>query len=229
MAKIKFGAMLVDMRGKLGGHVFSRNRGGAYVRTKVTPTNPQTADQVAQRARLASFAQAWRALTESARLAWNGVVSQWSSTDIFGDIKNPTGSALHTRLNMNIDLAGGVPITVPPSPTGIATPSVISAVAETTPLALTVDFEPAVVPAGLALVVEATPPMSQGIYNANNQFRIIAVLPAASASGASILSQYTAKFGSLPLGQKIFFRLKFISLTTGEVSQSLVTSTIVIA
>ena len=43
MAKIKFGMMMTDASGKLGGQVFSKNRGGSYVRTKVTPTNPQTA------------------------------------------------------------------------------------------------------------------------------------------------------------------------------------------
>ena len=42
MAKIKMTAIVADMRNKLNGSVFSRNRGGAYIRTKVTPINPQT-------------------------------------------------------------------------------------------------------------------------------------------------------------------------------------------
>lgn len=45
MAKIKFGMMMTDARGKLGGQVFSKNRSGSYVRTKVTPVNPQTTTQ----------------------------------------------------------------------------------------------------------------------------------------------------------------------------------------
>ena len=36
MAKIKFGAMMVDASGKLGGQVFAKNRGGAYIRTKTS-------------------------------------------------------------------------------------------------------------------------------------------------------------------------------------------------
>jgi hypothetical protein len=50
MAKIKFGMMMTDARGKLGGHVFSKNRSGAYVRTKVTPVNGQTTAQTGVRA-----------------------------------------------------------------------------------------------------------------------------------------------------------------------------------
>lgn len=229
MAKVKFGAMMTDMRGKLGGQVFSRNRGGAYVRTKVTPTNPQTADQVEQRARLAQFSQAWRGLTEAQRLAWASVVSQWSTTDVFGDIVNPTGATLHTRLNMNIALAGGTAITTPPSPIGIDTPANISIVADASSSSLSITFDPAAVPAGLAMIVEATPQMSPGIYNANNQFRIISVVEAAEASPYAAGPAYEAKFGDLVTGQKVFVRLKFISLTTGEVSQSLVTYTVVVA
>jgi len=45
--KMKFGAIVVDGRGKIGGHVASKNRGGAYLRTKVTPSNPQTGYQAA--------------------------------------------------------------------------------------------------------------------------------------------------------------------------------------
>jgi len=85
--KIKFGALVVDGRGKIGGHVASKNRGGAYLRTKVTPVNPQTSFQNAVRNRLTAFAQAWRGLAASQRAAWNSSVSDFSKTDIFGDIK----------------------------------------------------------------------------------------------------------------------------------------------
>ena len=47
--KIKWGALVVDGRGKLGGHVAAQNRGGSYLRTKVTPSNPQTTFQTGVR------------------------------------------------------------------------------------------------------------------------------------------------------------------------------------
>jgi len=38
--KTLFGAIVVDGRGKLGGHVASKNRHGSYFRTKVSPSQP---------------------------------------------------------------------------------------------------------------------------------------------------------------------------------------------
>lgn len=63
--KLKFGAIVVDGRGKIGGHVASKNGAGAYLRTKVTPTNPQTARQSFVRALFAAITAAWSGLTAS--------------------------------------------------------------------------------------------------------------------------------------------------------------------
>lgn len=229
MAKIKFGAMMVDARGKLGGHVFSKNRGGAYIRTKVTPSNPQTEDQVAQRALLASASQRWKALTEAQRTAWNGAVSQYSSTNVFGDLVNPSGSALHTRLNINAGLVGGAAISTPPLPVGISSPAGVSVTATVAGSAVEINWTSGAVPAGVRRVVEGTPQMSPGIYNANNKFRTITTLAAAVATGEDVGTEYVAKFGALTAGQKLFIRVKDINITTGEVSQSLVAETIVVA
>jgi hypothetical protein len=99
--KTKFGAIIVDGRNKIGGHVASKNRAGSYLRTKVTPTNPGTTYQVNVRNRLAGISTAWRALTEAQRKAWNVAVSNYARTDIFGDLKNPSGFNLHQQLNNN--------------------------------------------------------------------------------------------------------------------------------
>lgn len=70
MAQIKFGAFVTDMRGKIGGSVFSKNKNGAYAKNKVTPSNPQSGAQMAVRNLLAGFAQQWRTLTETTRQGW---------------------------------------------------------------------------------------------------------------------------------------------------------------
>lgn len=229
MAKIKFGMMMTDARGKLGGQVFSKNRGGAYVRTKVTPSNPQTADQVAQRALLSSASQSWRGLTEAERESWNGAVSNYSSTNVFGDIINPTGAQLHTKININVALAGGSVVTTPPLPIGISSPAGVSVTADASTPEVILAWTSGAVPANTVMVVEATPCVSVGRYNVNNRFRVIGTLAAATATGADVATEYTAKFGSLVAGQKLFIRVKFINKNTGEVSQSIVTETIVVA
>jgi len=229
MAKVKFSALISEMRNKLNGSVFSRNRGGAYLRNKVTPLNPQTSSQVAARSLLTFFSQAWRGLTQAQRDSWSGAVSNWSTTDVFGDIINPTGATLYIRLNCNISIAGGTPIVLPPAPLGAAALTELSIVADASANTLAVTFAATPVPADHALVLESTGNLSAGISNANSNFRTIDVAAAASASPYAAGAFQIAKFGAMVAGQKIFVRAKMIRLSTGETSQKQVASTIVVA
>lgn len=227
MAKVKFTAVVADMRNKLNGSVFSRNRGGAYVRTKVTPLNPQTTAQVGARSLLTSLAQAFRSLTQEQITAWNNATSQWAGTDVFGDVVNPTGLALYVRLNANIANAGGTGITTPPSPVGASALESLSLTAAVTGDTFDVAFTPASVPADHTMYVESTQMLSPGINNANSRFRFIDTYAAAAASPANMFSTQTAKFGALVEGQKVFVRAKFINKLTGEMSLALKASAIV--
>lgn len=229
MAKVKFSALISEMRNKLNGSVFSRNRGGAYLRNKVTPLNPQTSSQVAARSLLTFFSQNWRALTQAQRDAWSGAVASWSTTDVFGDTVNPTGATLYIRLNCNISIAGGSPIVLPPAPLGAAALTDLSIVADESSNTLAVTFAATPVPADHALVLEATGNLSAGINNANSSFRTIEVVAAAATSPHAAGAAQIAKFGSMVAGQKIFVRAKMIRLSTGETSQKQVASTIVVA
>src|SRR6056297_1703187 len=104
--KIKWGALVVDGRGKIGGHVASKNRGGSYLRTKTTPVNPQSTAQTNVRSIFGQISQGWSGLTASQIEGWNNAVSEYSQTDIFGDLKNPSGKALYQRLNQSLLLVG---------------------------------------------------------------------------------------------------------------------------
>ena len=227
MAKVKFSALISEMRNKLNGSVFARNRGGAYLRTKVTPNNPQTQSQVLARARLTQFAQQWRSLTEAQRVAWNSVTDQWARTDVFGDVVNPSGNALFNRLNINVAIAGGSVLTLPPQPVGADALTDLSVAATAGTPSMVLSFAPAAVPAGHVMYVESTSNLSPGISNASAEFRHIVTLPAATATSEDVVTKQVDKFGTLVAGQKVFVRAKLINMTTGEVSQRLVASTII--
>ena len=229
MAKVKFGVVVSDMRNKLNGSVFARNKGGAYVRTKVTPLNPQTSAQVGARALLTSLSQSFRSLTQEQITAWNAAITQWGSTDIFGDVVNPTGLALYVRLNANILNAGGTALTTPPSPVGADAITALSLAGDVSSNLYTVTFAPAAVPADHSMYLESTSMLSPGINNANSKFRAIAVLASATASPYQAYTAQTDKFGPLVAGQKAFVRAKFINKLTGEVSQALTASAVIIA
>jgi len=69
MARI-LGFQYGEMRGKLGGNVFSRNKAGAYVRAKVTPVNPQTVRQQTARYRFGNMSILYQNLSSAAKDCW---------------------------------------------------------------------------------------------------------------------------------------------------------------
>lgn len=57
--------------GSLGSIVFSKNRFGSYMRTRIVPTNPATADQVLARNRMSDLTNRWlNTLTDLQRQEW---------------------------------------------------------------------------------------------------------------------------------------------------------------
>lgn len=207
--KIKFGAIVTDGRKKLGGHVFSKNRYGNYVRTNGIPTNPQTVFQQEQRARLSIFSEGWSGLTEAQRRGWNDAVDNFKRTDVFGDLKKPTGKNLYTRLNMELDLVGETPISVAPEQVDVGGISRISgSLSLAGEFALQGSVFGGALSEGYSLVVVATPPVTAGTNYVKNKFRVISAgdfgadeLP----SSIDFKQAYDQRFGLPVVGQKIFF------------------------
>jgi hypothetical protein len=218
MAKIKFGMMMTDARNKLGGQVFSKNRGGAYIRTKVTPVNPATTFQLAVRAVFAFLSQNWRALTEAQRDAWNTATANFTSTDIFADVRTPSGINLYKKLNQNLSTAGQAFIATPPLPATVLPVLLDNIVADAAPQTLTLNDAIGPVPAGHTLIIEATPNLSPGKNFVKSEFAIIGTRAAATVFPIAAIADYTAKFGAMVAGQKVFVRCRTINNTTGQAS-----------
>lgn len=211
MAKIKWGMIVTDGRNKLGGQVFSKNRAGAYIRTKVTPVNPKTSFQMASRQLLGALSSAWSGLTNLQRDSWNAVVEEWQKTDIFGDLRKPTGKNLFTGLNKNrVDIGGAIQNT-PPEKVDIPVIATFRPSFDTSAKELNVSV--ANVPVGFALQISATPPMSQGTSFAKNRLRVIGSAPAGAFSVSTAYTMYTDRFGDPVAGQNIQVAIRYIALT----------------
>lgn len=210
--KVKFGSIVTDGRGKLGGQVYARNRSGAYVRNKVTPNNPQTVYQSAARAILASFSEQWRGLTEAQRAAWNAAGSSFPTTNQFGDEVIPTGKNLFTRLNVNLDDVGRSAISTPPSPAEIVEPTDLALVA-TTAAALTIDYTGA---AEMSYKILATGALSPGVGFFKNKFKLITFASGDPVAPIDILSAWQARYGAFSEGDKIAVKVVPVVTATGQ-------------
>lgn len=213
--KVKFGSLVVDGRGKIGGHVMSKNRGGAYMRTKVTPSNPRSATQQANRSLLGSLSASWSGLTDSQRNSWNGAVNDWSKTNIFGDNIKPTGKNLFVALNKNINAIGGATILVAPAKVEMA---ILGLTAVDVAIgATTINLLDAGNADAIQVVVSATPPLSAGTSFTKGKFRKIYNALGASVVPADLYDAYVAKFGAPALGQNISFEVKLVE-ANGQMS-----------
>lgn len=213
MAKIKFGMMMTDARGKLGGQVFSKNKAGAYLRTKVTPTNPQTTFQTTARLLFAAISAGWSGLTESARLGWNEAVPSWASTDIFGDLKNPTGKELYQRLNNQAQSAGLAAVTAIPAKLPFPDDVVTAAVFDISAVSITLTG--ASIAAATQVVIFATPPLTAGTSFVKNRLRQIYAVAGNAFVAADAWTAYVAKYGAPLAGDNVYIGVKYV-LANGQ-------------
>jgi len=89
-----------DIRGSVSDLTFSSNAGGAYIRSKVTPINPQSARQQQARALLAAYASEYSTLlTDEQRQGWIDLASRTPYSNIFGDKRYLNGIAMYCKVN----------------------------------------------------------------------------------------------------------------------------------
>lgn len=226
--KMQFGAIVVAGSGKIGGHVASRNKAGAYLRTKVTPVNPQTGYQLEVRERLAGLSQAWRDLTESQRQAWNAAVMDFSRTNVFGELKNPSGFNLYQRINNNLLTIGAASRTTPPQLQSPEANGTMDLAADVSANSVTLTFDTALDLTTRAKIF-ATAQLSPGKSFVKNEYRLIQILTDADASPLNIFAAYTAKFGALSVGKKIYVKMVRVQDTSGIEGLPIEASTIVVA
>lgn len=107
MAKIT--VLLGELSGSIAGNTFSRNKAGAYVRQRVTPTDPKSEAQMAVRARFANVGSAFHSLTPLQKAAWNAFATSLF-TPVGGRIAGVTYTGQQAFVSLNQRLANAASI-----------------------------------------------------------------------------------------------------------------------
>jgi len=101
MALIKTGGGVAVISGSVGGTVFSRNKGGAYIRNRTIPINPNSPAQVVVKAAMAFLTSYWaQTLSAAERIAWNLYASNVSMVNRIGEAVFHSGFNHFVRSNM---------------------------------------------------------------------------------------------------------------------------------
>jgi hypothetical protein len=214
MALVKFSAVVSEARGKEGGVIFSRNTYGSYIKSKVSPTNPQTIYQQTQRGTFTNIAQTWRTLTEVQKASWTLLGQQATRVNIFGDQTNYSGFSVFMKCNRNRVLTGQAILTTAPTLPTIPSLTLTNFTAVAGVASMTVVFTPTPVGATNYLAVYITPQILGGRRFVKNYRRLLNVTVNA-ASPLALLTPYNARFGTLVAARYIAVACKIIDGPSG--------------
>jgi len=216
--KIKYGSLIADGSGTIGGVTFSRNGSGAYVRTYVKPINPSTVAQQIIRNRMAGLVVAWRGLSDPVRLGFNSISKNFPQTNKMGEVFFLTGQQLFTKFSSN-KLAFGESALAGPVKNSTEPVITITAVAIASASAV-ITIDVAAVPATAETIIRATNGLSAGRSNAfRSQYKQIGEALVAATNDFDIKASYEAVFGSISamVGQKIFVEVLTCDKASGQV------------
>lgn len=224
--KTLWGALMVDGRGKLGGHVAQRGPYGNILRTKTTPINKNTVLQQHRRITTAELTQGWAGLTEDQRKGWNDFATDNPVTDIFGNKIDLSGINMYCKINMNFESVGLPRAASHPRRDARRLKRFYKAQLKGQGGIITIDSNVPIA-TGILVGVYASPAVSPGITLLNNRFKHITILSDTDTFPVDITTAYEHYFGpAVATGDKIFTRLVQISDISGLASPPIISSAI---
>lgn len=226
MAKIKYGSIITDTRGTIGGHTLTWTRYGPQIITKPQTAKLKTQKQSQVRENFLGLSKRWWAvLSPSQRDDWRALAAANPRPNTWGDLFPLTGLALYIAINQLLHQAGEP--TTDDAPTDQAvTPVATATITATAPNTFSLAFTPSPVPADHVLYVATTGPISPGITNTSKAKKFLAVSAFAATTPLDLSSELLSLFGDVITGRQYAVAAKFLNTTNGALSAGLETSAI---
>lgn len=226
MAKIKYGSIITDTRGTIGGHTLTWTRYGPQIITKPQTAKLRTPRQTQIRESFLGLSKRWwTILSASQRDDWRALAAANPRPNTWGDPFPLTGLALYIGINQLLHQAGEA--TTDDAPTDQAvTPVATATITATAPNTFSLAFTPSPVPADHVLYLATTGPISPGITNTTTAKKFLAVSAFAATTPLDLSSELLSLFGDVITGRQYAVAAKFLNTTNGALSAGLETSAI---
>ena len=229
MALIVPGPAVALASGKAGGVVFSRGRGGPYIRNYAIPITVTSARALAVKSAFSLASQAWNSLAANSRTAWDQYALENPIINRIGQQRTMKGQhfyvGLSTRMRLVGDTPAGLPPVVPaPIPGGVTAVDVDvnGSVADITLTASTDD-------ANIRAVVYACRAVSPTKLYVENLYTHIHTSAAAPGAGdIDVSAGLIAALGAIQEGVTYHFRVEFQDTRNGLVSSAQFISTVAV-
>lgn len=226
MAKIKFGSIITDSRGHVGGHTLKWSRNGNIAQTKQSPTSRLTTKNSTAHSAFGTLSKRWwSTLTPTQRDNWRILASANPRPNIWGDEYPLTGLALFIAINRTLQTAGYTPLDTAPANqtvTGVATLTLTA----TGPGTVSLAFTPTPAPTDHNLYIFARGNYSPGILNSDGRDQFLLASAESITSPLSLSSAWLSAFGAVHTGRQQLVRAMFINNVNGARSTSVLSTVI---
>jgi hypothetical protein len=229
MANVKYGSIVTDMKGKVGGQTFKGTKAGGVLQNNATPvkgaklTKADAGRAINPYVNMAAVSSSWRALSDSQRSDWNGAAPSFPFKNKFGVLYTASGYQLYVSCNLNSFILGGPQITVPPDPTELV-PCPTWTFGDMTAGGFSVLAVDAT-DVAYKYAVYATPSYSKGRAFEIGRSKLICIMTAAQFEAEfTIETFYKNIFGPAAAGQKIWVLIEPIRIVDGRAAEGIVNS-----
>jgi len=218
MAIFTPGIAVGQISGRVGGSVFSHNRGGAYVRNGSIPSVSQTAAALQAKAALAAASQIFSNLSDADAATWREYAANHPQTNRLGRSHVLSASNWCVKCNGHLIASGDSTIDVAPvipAPAGVAISS--AAISEGGGTA-TITLATTPLGANYKAWIRAARVQSGRIVNVKNKLTTVLITTANIASPIDIASELEAVLGTFTEDDWYHFEVRVLDTTTGLIS-----------
>ena len=228
MALILPGPAVGRISGRVGGSVFSHNKGGPYIRNATKPTTVTSDAALTQKAIVGNLSQTWQTLTAAQRLAWSDWAAENPITNRLGMSIHRTGHQAYIGLNARL-LRSELSASATP-PVGEVPPGILglSLAYDIGVGGVSLEFTPTPLDAGYSLYWFACVLDSPTQRYVENQLRYIDTEADETASDLDISTAMTARFGTIQVDNVVVVRAGVLDRASGRLSPLLQTSATVV-
>ena len=209
MAKIKMGAIVVDARGKIGGHSFQASPNGLRLISNKAGTKKSSVAQQKNRAKFSKNVKDWSLLTAGQRDTFNVQTANYKQNDVFGDLQTPSGKTLFSKLNQNLALSNQALISAAVNP--VPLPNISNMRVSCSTLAQHLRILTDTLTTEHKFIVYATPKLSGAVAYVKDKFNQLAVISGGVGVPLDVWAEFSAKYGVPVTGDNFHLAYRVIN------------------
>jgi hypothetical protein len=202
MARLQYGTIVTQISGSISGNIFAKGANGFYIKRRTKNKITRNKSQLIRRNQFKNVVGSWRKLTSSEQTTFISNAHLYPYTNSLGVTSYYTGFQLFSKMNNGLAAIGRALIVECPTPVTYPTTNdyLVWWCVGLPELYFLLAFDLMDVyhvPANFNLIIDATPPLSQGITAPKQSlYRSILVLVAGeNTDSIDIASYYTNTFG----------------------------------